>query len=52
MSGIDSRKKRLSGGKDPERHIPGRCTITIIIRNSGDATQSHPQEMHNQIQTQ
>ena len=29
-------RKMLSRGKDPERHIPGRCTITITICNSND----------------
>ena len=30
-SGIESRKKTLSRGKNPKRHIPGRCTMTITI---------------------
>ena len=33
--------KKLSRSKDPERHIPGRCTITITICNSDDGTQLH-----------
>ena len=51
-SGIDSRRKKLNRRKDPVRHIPGKCIITITIRNSDDATQSHSQEMHSRIQTQ
>ena len=49
---INSGRKGLSRSKDPERHIPGRCTITITVFNSNDATQSHSQEMHSRIQTQ
>ena len=37
-SGIDSRRKKLSWGKNPDRYIPGRCAITITIRNSDSAT--------------
>ena len=50
-SGTDSRRKKPSRGEDPERHIPGRCTITITIWHSDDATQWHSQEMHSRIQT-
>ena len=50
-SGFDRNRKRLIKGKDPERHIPGKCTITITICNSDDTTQSHSQEMHRWIQT-
>ena len=32
--------------------IPRRCTITITICNSYNASQSHSQEMHSRIQTQ
>ena len=39
---IDSKRKKHSKGKDPKRHIPGRCTITITICDSHDATQPHP----------
>ena len=28
--------------KIPDRHIPGRCIITITFCNSPDATQPHP----------
>ena len=43
----------LCSRKDPESHIPGRCTITIIIICfSDDDTQSHPQEILSRIQTQ
>ena len=50
-SEIDSRRKKLSWGKDPERYNPGRCTITFDICNSDDAMQPHSQEMHRQIKT-
>ena len=36
-SGIISRKKKYSWGENPERYIPGRCTITITICDSDDA---------------
>ena len=39
VSGIDSQREKLSWSKDQERFIPGRCTITITICNSDDATQ-------------
>ena len=45
------RRKELSRSKNPKRHIPGRCTITITICDSHDATQPHPLEMHSRIQT-
>ena len=50
------RVELTSGGKslpskDPESYIPRRCTITISICNSDDATQPHTQKMHSQIQT-
>ena len=50
-SGIDSRREKLSWSKDPKNYIPGRCTLTITIFNSNDATQPHTQEMHSRIQT-
>ena len=37
-SGADSRRKKLSWNKDPKRHFPRRCTITLTIHNSHDAT--------------
>ena len=40
-SGIDSYRKNIRWGEDPEGYIPGRCTITITICNSDDATQLH-----------
>ena len=52
VSGIDNRRKKLSRGKDPNRHIPGRCIITITICNNDDAAQSHHKEMHSRIKTQ
>ena len=51
-NGTDSKRKKISRGKDPKRHILGRCTITITICNSHDATQPHALEMHSRIQTQ
>ena len=45
-SGIDSRREKLSGSKDPKRCVPRRCSITITIYNCDDATQPHTQEMH------
>ena len=51
-NGIDSKRKKLSRSKDPKRHIPGRCTVTITLCNSDDATPSHSQEMQSRIQTQ
>ena len=39
-SGIDSRRKKLSRGENPERNLPVRCTITITICKSDDSTQS------------
>ena len=50
-SGIDSRRKKFSWGKDPERYIPRRYAITISICNSDDNTQPHTQKMHKLIQT-
>ena len=41
VSGINSRKKKFTWDENPERYIPGRCTITITIGNSDDATQSN-----------
>ena len=51
-SGIDSRRSKLSSGKDIKRHIPERCTIITTICYSHDDTQPHPQEMPRRIQTQ
>ena len=48
-SGIDRRKK-FSWVKNPERNLPGRCTITITICNSKDTSQSHTEEMQKRIQ--
>ena len=41
VSGIDSRREKLSWGENLERDLPGRCTIAIKICNSDDATESH-----------
>ena len=45
-SGIDSKTEMLNWSENPKRYIPGRCTITVIICNGDDATQTHTQEMH------
>ena len=45
-SGIDSWSEKLCSNEDPERYTPGRCTITITVRNNDDATQTNTQEMH------
>ena len=37
-SEIDSRRKKISWGENPERGLPGRRAIPITIRNSDDAT--------------
>ena len=37
-SGADSRRKKLSWNKDPKRDFPKRCTITLTIHDSHDAT--------------
>ena len=37
-SGADSRRKKISWNKDPERHFPRICTITLTIHNTHDAT--------------
>ena len=51
MSGVDSRREKLSRSKDPKRYIPRRCPITITIYKIDDATQPHTQKMHSRIQT-
>ena len=35
---IDSRRKKLNWGENPERNLPGKCTLSITICNSDDAT--------------
>ena len=40
-SEIECWRKKLSRGKDPKRHIPGKCTLTMTIGDSHDATQPH-----------
>ena len=40
-SGIDSKKKKFSWGKNPERHLPERCAFTITICNCKNATKPH-----------
>ena len=50
-SRIDSKREKLGWSEDPKGYIPGRCTITITICNSDDATQPHTQEMHRGIQS-
>ena len=51
-SGADSRRKKHSWNKDPKRHFPRRCTITLTILNIHDATVPHTQKMRSRIQTQ
>ena len=51
-SGADSRRKKHSWNKDPKRDFPRRCTITLTIHNSHDATEPHTQKMRSRIQTQ
>ena len=50
-SGNDNWSKKLNWGKNPERYIPGRWTITITICDSDNAIQSLTWEMHRRIQT-
>ena len=33
--------KKISWGENPERNLPGRCVMTIMICNSDDVSQSH-----------
>ena len=49
--GIDSRREKLSWSEDPNMDIPRRCTITIIIYNYDDTTQTHTMKIHCRIQT-
>ena len=51
QSGIDSRREKLSWNEYLKRYLPRRCTITITIYNSDDATQPHTQKMYSRIQT-
>ena len=37
-SGIDSRREKIRWCENPDRYIPGRCAITIIICSSDDFT--------------
>ena len=37
-SGNDDKRKKLSWNKDPKRYFLRRCTITVTIHNSHDAT--------------
>ena len=36
-----SRRKKLSWGENPERNLPGRCTVNITIYNSDDTIESY-----------
>ena len=38
VSGIDSRRNKISWIKDPKRYFPRRCSITLTIYNCHDAT--------------
>ena len=46
-SGTDNRRKKQSWNKDPKRYFPRRCTITLTIQNSHDATEQHSPKMCN-----
>ena len=48
-SGPDSRRKKHSWNKDPKRHFPRRCTITLTIHNSRDATEPHSLKMRSRV---
>ena len=37
----DSMEKKLNWGENPERGLPGRCTIIITISNSDATAQLH-----------
>ena len=50
-SGADSRRKKHSWNKDPKRHFPRRCTITLTIHNSHDATEQHSQKIRSRTHT-
>ena len=39
------RMKSISIGENPERPLPGRCTVVITIGNNNDATQLHTYEV-------
>ena len=43
--------KSLAEAKTPRVIVQRRCTITITVCNSDDATQLHTQEMHCRIKT-
>ena len=45
-SEIDNGKKNFIRGENPERHFPGRCSVTIIIHNSNDTFQLYTKEVH------
>ena len=36
-----NRRKNFSNDENPERHLPGRCTLTITICYSNDTTPLH-----------
>ena len=41
--------EKLGLSEDLERYIPGRCTISITICNSDDATQLHKKKKNNSM---
>ena len=45
-SGPDSRRKKHSWNKDPKRHFPKRCIITLTNHNSHDAPELNSLKMH------
>ena len=46
VSGIDSRRKKISCSENPGLYILVRSAIIITICNSDDSIQSHTKEMH------
>ena len=48
----DNRRKKHNWNKDPKMHFPRRCTITLTIHNSHDATEPHSQKRRSRIHTQ
>ena len=51
-SKANCRRKKRSWNKYPKRHFTRRCTITLTIHHTHDATEPHSQKMRSRIQTQ
>ena len=45
-SGISSKRTNPTRGENPKRHLPGRLTLTTVIRCSNDATHLYNDEGH------